>query len=539
MVFGPFVGERLAAFAPQIALLRGMTVSSVAHVPATTHALTGKDPAGELPRGSSIASILAGALGADDLIPNLASGVESWNLGGPDYASALAAANGSDLRKLLQPGFVALEPAERSALDDFFAAEAERVANPRLRSILGRRESSRMLIEREVAGLFDETNPDLADIVAHFDGQPRAFLAYQALTSGTSRCVSYEAHRFNDTHSGPDWRANHGYRLLSGFQSVAMLAEMLQATPHPAGGSWLDHTTIVCASEFNRSPALNATGGRDHATTNSMLLLGGGIARRDPHRRDPPDPHGRPGRGSGNRRRPTSQGRRSSTAMSPARCFTPSASPKTSRTSGSPTSPRCCHEHDAEPPEHASFLPARAGVCRGSDSPWCPGTGTDRAGGTLRTPRPGSETTTGTGFGDPFEAVEGCPAPTGYVADDTDCDDTDPEALPGRTWYPDIDGDGFGDPSTSIESCARPEGHISRADDCDDMDSTRHPDADWNTDADADGYGDPASPVPSCVATAEDVADDSDCDDADPDVHPLAVEVCDYIDKRLRRIDGR
>ena len=56
-----------------------------------------------------------------------------------------------------------------------------------------------------------------------------------------------------------------------------MLAEMLQATPHPASGTWLDHTTIVCASEFNRSPALNATGGRDHATTNSMLLLGGGI----------------------------------------------------------------------------------------------------------------------------------------------------------------------------------------------------------------------------------------------------------------------
>ena len=36
--------------------------------------------------------------------------------------------------------------------------------------------------------LFDETNPDLADIVAHFDGQPRAFLAYQALTSGR-RCA--------------------------------------------------------------------------------------------------------------------------------------------------------------------------------------------------------------------------------------------------------------------------------------------------------------------------------------------------------------
>jgi len=277
MTFGPFVGERMAAFASRSALIRGMTVSSVAHIPATTHALTGREPAGELPRGSSIATILAAALGAEDLIPNLASGVSSWNLGGPDHASALAAANGADLRKLLQPGLVELEAAERDALDTFFENEAARVANPRVASILRRRRASRMLIEQDVAGLFDRSNPDLADIVAHFDGQPRAFLAYQAITSGTSRCVSYEAHRFNDTHSGPDWRNNHGYRLLSGFQSVAMLAELLEATAHPAGGSWLDHTTIVCASEFNRSPALNATGGRDHATTNSMLLLGGGI----------------------------------------------------------------------------------------------------------------------------------------------------------------------------------------------------------------------------------------------------------------------
>jgi hypothetical protein len=136
----------------------------------------------------------------------------------------------------------------------------------------------------------------------------------------------------------------------------------------------------------------------------------------------------------------------------------------------------------------------------------------------------------GDGFGDPFEAVEACPAPSGYVEDDTDCDDTDPDAVPGRIWYPDVDGDGFGDPGTSVESCARPEGHIARADDCDDLDSTRHPESDWYTDADADGYGDPASPVPSCEATVEDVPDDRDCDDADPQVHPLAVEVCDYID---------
>ena len=278
LVFGPFVGERFAALASQMAVIRGMTVSSVAHVPATTHALTCREPAGELPRGSSLATLLASALGQDDLIPNLAAGVDSWNLSEPDFASALGASTGSDLQKLLQPGLVELEAGDRDALEAFFDREAARAANPRFGSVLDRRRSSRVLIEQDIATLFDANNPELADIVAHFEGQPRAFMAYQALTSGTSRCVSYRAHVFNDTHSGPDWRANHGYRLQSGFQSVAMLAELLQATDHPAGGSWLDHTTIVCASEFNRSPALNATGGRDHATTNSMALLGGGIA---------------------------------------------------------------------------------------------------------------------------------------------------------------------------------------------------------------------------------------------------------------------
>ena len=278
LVFGPFVGERFAALASQMAVLRGMTVSSVAHVPATTHALTCREPAGELPRGSSLATVLASALGGDDLIPNLTAGIDSWNLSEPDYASALGASTGADLQKLLQPGLVELEAADRDALEAFFDREAARAANPRFGSVLDRRRSSRVLIERDIASLFDVNNPDLADVVAHFEGQPRAFMAYQALTSGTSRCVSYRAHVFNDTHAGPDWRANHGYRLQSGFQSVAMLAELLQATAHPAGGSWLDHTTIVCASEFNRSPALNASGGRDHATTNSMAVLGAGIA---------------------------------------------------------------------------------------------------------------------------------------------------------------------------------------------------------------------------------------------------------------------
>ena len=137
----------------------------------------------------------------------------------------------------------------------------------------------------------------------------------------------------------------------------------------------------------------------------------------------------------------------------------------------------------------------------------------------------------GDGHGDPFFAMEGCPAPPGYVDNDTDCDDTDPEAFPGQVWYGDVDGDGFGDPDLAQESCTRPEGHVAVADDCDDADSTKNPAIDWHTDADADGYGDPASTVPSCEVGALDVSNADDCDDTDPEIHPLATEVCDaYID---------
>ena len=43
------------------------------------------------------------------------------------------------------------------------------------------------------------------------------------------------------------------------------------------GDKWIDHTTIVCFSEFGRGALLNSNGGRDHNLINAMLLLGGGI----------------------------------------------------------------------------------------------------------------------------------------------------------------------------------------------------------------------------------------------------------------------
>ncbi|MEL6344931.1 MAG: putative metal-binding motif-containing protein, partial [Myxococcota bacterium] len=98
------------------------------------------------------------------------------------------------------------------------------------------------------------------------------------------------------------------------------------------------------------------------------------------------------------------------------------------------------------------------------------------------------------GFGDGMDETVACYQPSGYVADDTDCDDdaftTNPgaleycdghdddcdgdidenDAVDAETWYLDSDEDGYGDPDRTLRSCAQPSGHVGNDEDCDDLD---------------------------------------------------------------------
>ena len=104
--------------------------------------------------------------------------------------------------------------------------------------------------------------------------------------------------------------------------------------------------------------------------------------------------------------------------------------------------------------------------------------------------------TDGDTHGDPEAAVEDCAQPEGFVANDDDCDDTDPDVFPGAAercndadddcdaevdedlpvgiWYRDNDGDGWGDPDAPVEDCEQPEGTTDQLSDCDDDDASRH-----------------------------------------------------------------
>jgi hypothetical protein len=182
------------------------------------------------------------------------------------------------------------------------------------------------------------------------------------------------------------------------------------------------------------------------------------------------------------------------------------------------------------------------------------------------------------GAGDADEALEACSAPSGYVADDSDCDDGDAAVNPAATelcdgidndcdgavdeddaddaatWYLDADADGAGDADEALEACSAPSGYVADDSDCDDGDAAVNPaatelcdgidndcdgavdedDADdaatWYADADADGAGDADEALEACSAPSGYVADDSDCDDGDAAVNPAATELCDGID---------
>ena len=99
-------------------------------------------------------------------------------------------------------------------------------------------------------------------------------------------------------------------------------------------------------------------------------------------------------------------------------------------------------------------------------------------------------------FGNPNTSVASCFQPSGYVSDNTDCDDLSPTSYPGatetcnslddncdgntdeatavdaQTWYLDADGDSYGTIDFSEQACYQPTGYVSNNTDCDDSDAS-------------------------------------------------------------------
>ena len=181
------------------------------------------------------------------------------------------------------------------------------------------------------------------------------------------------------------------------------------------------------------------------------------------------------------------------------------------------------------------------------------------------------------GYGNPNASVESCTQPSGYVADNTDCDDNsnlaapnlteicdnidndcngavdDGQALQGMLYYSDADQDGYGNPNMPLQACSQPNGYVADSTDCDDYDNDSYPtateycdgeDNDCDTfvdnsavdgfvyfaDNDGDGFGDPTTQMQSCNMPSGTVTQAGDCNDNDVTTYSGATEICDGVD---------
>ncbi len=162
--------------------------------------------------------------------------------------------------------------------------------------------------------------------------------------------------------------------------------------------------------------------------------------------------------------------------------------------------------------------------------------------------------------GDGFAACEDCDDTQSSVNTDADercngaddnCDgEVDEEsAIDATMWYLDYDTDGYGASRISEVSCVAPTYYVANAEDCDDTEAAVSPAASevcngadddcdgavdgasatggatWYADADADTFGDASSSSVSCEQPVDTVANDDDCDDSDGAIYPGATEV--------------
>lgn len=292
ITFGPAMSERLANHYDLMTVVRGINMTTLAHEEGMRYFITGKRPIGSAARGSSTATEIVGQMVPTQPIPSIAYNVESYNEGYSGSANALKVSRLNDLLLTLSASTTALDSDLEKQLVDFRGQPitCEQAAY----GAGGVGESyatSRGQMQQVVSGKLDqkftfEKNEDVVKAYkldtsgttrgGSFDNPAgRAALVATALKEGISQCVSINLVGGLDTHFGS--QLTHASNLRSGFEALGMLVDDLRASPHPSGGSFMDHTTILVYSEFARTPLINSTNGRDHHLTNSCLLMGAGL----------------------------------------------------------------------------------------------------------------------------------------------------------------------------------------------------------------------------------------------------------------------
>lgn len=288
--FGP-VMESISQHYDKMCVVRGVSMDTVAHEVGMRYFITGQTPRGNQAAGSAVGTRIVAQQGDQSPFPNLVMNVETYNDAHPSFASGLSVNSVTDLLTALTEGPAAPPAAVRSRLDAYRNGVqlCDPIRNNRrgLLSLLGDSQiKARELVQSGLSGKFafaNQNDPEIADLRTRYgiqqinSVQSNFASAFQALKYELAQCVTITASDNLDTHDAT-WADDQPDRQAAGWRAVSQLVTDLEATPDPSrGGTLLDHTTILCFSEFGRTPLLNGRGGRDHALASSCALIGAGV----------------------------------------------------------------------------------------------------------------------------------------------------------------------------------------------------------------------------------------------------------------------
>ena len=292
-LLGPAVGDELAALANDFSVVRGINMATLTHEVGRRYFVTGRVPSGLQARGNSVATLCCGQLGADRPVPHLGHLVENYNVDQPSFAGAMSVAAVEHVQYILQENLglpTDVPPNVKGALGAYWARRqncepTSGAAGSRAAALYAEnRARARDVVTSARHRQFQFNGSELEPVRRHYgilDGQletpyGRAALAAQALKVGLSRVVSLSLSTQLDTHD-QTWATDHPVRLYDGFTALARLIADLKTSPAPGGGTLWEKTTLVCFSEFMRTPRLNDRNGRDHHLGNCALLAGAGV----------------------------------------------------------------------------------------------------------------------------------------------------------------------------------------------------------------------------------------------------------------------
>ncbi|MFT5683624.1 MAG: hypothetical protein ACI8RZ_004556 [Myxococcota bacterium] len=277
----PAVRSFFESYADRCCILNGIEVRSITHEACRRIILTG----GTAGLADDWPAIIAGTSSGFTL-PDLV-------LSGPAYTAQYT---GSVMRVGPDGQLGKLLSGEALSSSDLTAETLSESANASIEAFLRERSAAaqvgtsgqpaRFLSDYDTAlGQLDAIRALSGQLDLSVDGsgyvtvQERAVPALDCFELGLTRCgVIEHAGEWDigwDSHSGIDQQGAHFEVLFDDLAGI--LADLSQRTGSQ-GGSLLDEVTVVVLSEMGRAPQLNVTGGKDHWTYTSAMLIGAGVS---------------------------------------------------------------------------------------------------------------------------------------------------------------------------------------------------------------------------------------------------------------------